>query len=104
MHKFQSDLSVEDERRFVDGQSKLNFDLVILLFLACELGLNERNELIDPRSENVKIKIPIILVDDSMRYLYRATLDRFTDILMENFKLLNYSPLKVCSFFLSFFF
>jgi hypothetical protein len=66
---------------------------------ACELGLNERNELIDPRSDNVKTKIPVIFVDDSMRYLYRTKTNRYTDILIENFRLLNYSALKVTVFF-----
>ena len=61
----------------------------------CELALNNNYETIDPRSKYVKTRIPVVLINDSMYYFNQNKIDRYTEVFFENFKLLDYSVLKV---------
>jgi hypothetical protein len=65
---------------------------------ACELALNDKFQFIDPRSDFVKTRIPIVFFDKTMSYVNKSKPDRYTEILVENFNLLNYSPLSVSIF------
>ena len=60
-----------------------------------QIAIDDDGHFVDPKSNEAKFKMPIILVDRTICYSNILQENRETQMLIENFETLNYSVVKV---------